>query len=133
MAPSAEVLEVFYDLLHDADIRDYALKNFLYEVPGIRKKLFIKEVQKITPSMQEDDIEFAEGVGGLRPQVIDKKTKSLFLGEAKIETGEGIVFNMTPSPGATSCLGNAFTDAQLIAKHLGIKFDVKMFNKELVK
>lgn len=132
MAPSAEVLEVFYDLLHDADIRDYALKNFLYEVPGIRKKLFIKEVQKITPFMKEDDIEFAEGVGGLRPQVIDKKTKSLFLGEAKIETGEGIVFNMTPSPGATSCLGNAFTDAKLIAEHLNIKFDVKKFNKELV-
>ena len=132
MSPSTEVLEVFYDLLHDADIRDYALKNFLYEVPGIRKKLFIKEVQKITPFMQEDDIEFAEGVGGLRPQVIDKKTKSLFLGEAKIETGEGIVFNMTPSPGATSCLGNAFTDAQLISEHLGIKFNLKLFNKELV-
>jgi len=132
MSPSAEVLEVFYDLLNDADIRDYALKNILYEVPGIRKKLFIKEVQKITPFMQENDIEFAEGVGGLRPQVINKKTKSLFLGEAKIETGEGIVFNMTPSPGATSCLGNAYTDAQLIAKYLGITFNAKMFNKELV-
>jgi len=132
LAPSAEVLEVFYDLMHDADIRDYALKNFLYEVPGIRKKLFAKEVQKIVPSMTADDIEFADGVGGLRPQVIDKKTKKLFLGEAKIETGEGIVFNMTPSPGATSCLGNAFTDTELICKHLGATFNVKKFNKELV-
>ena len=132
LAPSAEVLEVFYDLMHDADIRDYALKNFLYEVPGIRKKLFAKEVRKIVPFMTEDDIEFADGVGGLRPQVIDKKTKKLFLGEAKIETGEGIVFNMTPSPGATSCLGNAFTDAELICKHLNATFNVKKFNKELV-
>ena len=132
MAPSTEVLEVFYDLLHDADIRDYALKNFLYEVPGIRKRLFIKEVQKIAPSMTEDDIEFAEEVGGLRPQVIDKKEKKLFLGEAKIETGEGVVFNMTPSPGATSCLGNAFTDAELICKHLDATFNIKKFNKELV-
>ncbi len=132
LAPSTEVLEVFYDLMHDEDIREYAIKNFLYEVPGIRKKLFAKEVQKIVPFMTEDDIEFAEGVGGLRPQVIDKKTKKLFLGEAKIETGEGIVFNMTPSPGATSCLGNAFTDAKLIAKHLDVTFDVKMFNKDLV-
>ena len=132
LAPSAEVLEVFYDLMHDADIRDYALKNFLYEVPGIRKKLFAKEVQKIVPFMTEDDIEFAEGVGGLRPQVIDIKTKKLFLGEAKIETGEGIVFNMTPSPGATSCLGNAFTDAELICKHLSATFNIKKFNKELV-
>ena len=132
LAPSAEVLEVFYDLMHDADIRDYALKNFLYEVPGIRKKLFAKEVQKIVPFMNEDDIEFADGVGGLRPQVIDKKTKKLFLGEAKIETGQGIVFNMTPSPGATSCLGNAFTDTELICKHLNATFNVKKFNKELV-
>ncbi|MDQ7045566.1 MAG: FAD-dependent oxidoreductase [Sulfurimonas sp.] len=132
LAPSTEVLEVFYDLMRDSDIREYAIKNFLYEVPGVRKKLFVKEVQKIVPSMKEDDIEFAEGIGGLRPQVIDKKTKKLFLGEAKIETGEGIVFNMTPSPGATSCLGNAFTDAKLISKYLGVTFDIKMFERELV-
>ncbi len=132
LAPSTEVLEVFYDLMHDSDIREYAVKNFLYEVPGIRRKLFAKEVQKIVPSITEDDIDFAEGVGGLRPQVIDKKTKKLFLGEAKIETDEGIVFNMTPSPGATSCLGNAFTDAELICKFLGNNFDTKRFNKELV-
>jgi len=132
LAPSTEVLEVFYDLMHDSDIREYAIKNFLYEVPGIRRKLFAKEVRKIVPSMTKDDIEFAEGVGGLRPQVIDKKTKKLFLGEAKIETGEGIVFNMTPSPGATSCLGNAYTDAELICEHLGAKFKKKKFNKELV-
>ena len=132
LAPSPEVIEVFYDLMHDSDIREYAIKNFLYEVPGVRRKLFAKEVRKIVPFMTEDDIEFAEGVGGLRPQVIDKKTKKLFLGEAKIETGEGIVFNMTPSPGATSCLGNAYTDTELICEHLGAKFKKKKFNKELV-
>ena len=132
LAPSMEVLEVFYDLMHDDDIREYAIKNFLYEVPGIRQKLFAKEVRKIVPSITDDDIEFADGIGGLRPQVIDKKTKTLFLGEAKIETGEGIVFNMTPSPGATSCLGNAFSDAKLIAKHLNVTFNIKKFNSELV-
>jgi malate dehydrogenase (quinone) len=133
LAPSPEVLEVFYDLMHDSDIREYAIKNFLYEVPGVRRKLFAKEVRKIVPSMTEDDIEFADGIGGLRPQVIDKKTKKLFLGEAKIETGEGIVFNMTPSPGATSCLGNAYTDAKMICDFLGNRLNTKLFNKELVK
>jgi len=133
LAPSKEVVEVFYDLMKDSDIREYAIKNFLYEVPGIRRKLFAKEVRKIVPFITEDDIEFADGVGGLRPQVIDKKTKKLFLGEAKIETGEGVVFNMTPSPGATSCLGNAYTDADLICKHLGAKFKKKKFNRELVE
>jgi malate dehydrogenase (quinone) len=132
LAPSPEVIEVFYDLMHDSDIREYAIKNFLYEVPGVRRKLFAKEVRKIVPFMTEDDIEFAEGVGGLRPQVIDKKTKKLFLGEAKIETGEGVVFNMTPSPGATSCLGNAYRDAELICDFLGAKLKKKKFNRELV-
>ena len=133
LAPSPEVIEVFYDLMHDSDIREYAIKNFLYEVPGIRRKLFAKEVTKIVPFMTADDIEFAEGVGGLRPQVIDKKTKKLFLGEAKIETGEGIVFNMTPSPGATSCLGNAYRDTELICNFLDTKFKKKKFNRELVE
>ena len=132
LAPSPEVLEVFYDLMHDKDIRDYAIKNFLYEVPGIRKSLFAKEVQKIVPSMTDDDIEFADGIGGLRPQVIDKVARKLFLGEAKIETGEGIVFNMTPSPGATSCLGNAYADTELICNFLGAKFKKKKFKRELV-
>lgn len=133
LAPSKEVMQVFFDLMHDDAIREYAIKNFLYEVPLIRTKLFAKEVQKIVPSMSEDDIEFAEGIGGLRPQVIDKKEKKLFLGEAKITTGEGIVFNMTPSPGATSCLGNAYKDTELICEFLDAKFKKKKFNRELVE
>ena len=54
------------------------------------------------------------------------------LGEASINTGEGIVFNMTPSPGATSCLGNAERDARLICEYLGKNFDEEKFNKELI-
>ncbi|WP_457743562.1 FAD-dependent oxidoreductase [Sulfurimonas sp.] len=130
--PSSEVFNVFYDLLSDKDIRDYAIKNFLYEIPGIRQKLFAKEVQKIVPSLTKDDITFAEGVGGLRPQIIDKKKKKLLLGEAKIDTKKGIVFNMTPSPGATSCLGNALEDTKLICKFLHATFKANKFKKELL-
>jgi malate dehydrogenase (quinone) len=133
LSPSSEVFEVFYNLLSDDDIRDYTIKNLMYEIPGIRKKLFAKEVQKIVPSIHEDDIEFAEGVGGLRPQVIDKKNKQLLLGAAKIDTGEGIVFNMTPSPGATSCLGNAYDDAKLLCQYLNLEFKENKFQKELVQ
>jgi malate dehydrogenase (quinone) len=39
---------------------------------------------------------------------------------------------MTPSPGATSCLGNAFTDAKMACEFLKARFDEKKFNKELV-
>ena len=40
---------------------------------------------------------------------------------------------MTPSPGATSCLGNAQEDAKLICEFLGAHFKAKKFDKELVK
>ena len=131
--PDPEVFEVFYDLVKDEDIRDYIAKNFMYEIPGIRRKLFVKEIKKIVPTLTSDDIEYAEGIGGLRPQVIDKVNKKLLLGEAKIDKKDGIVFNMTPSPGATSCLGNAYEDAKIACDYLGKKFKEYEFNKDLVE
>lgn len=44
------------------------------------------------------------------------------LGEASITEEAGIIFNMTPSPGATSCLGNAERDIKIVTKHLGKTF-----------
>ncbi len=132
LSPDEDVMRVFYDLLKDKDIRDYILKNFMYEIPGVRKSLFAKEVRKIIPAIEADDLIYAEGVGGLRPQVIDKKNQKLLLGEAKIDTNKGIVFNMTPSPGATSCLDNAQKDALLACKFLDKKFNMKKFENNLV-
>jgi len=125
------VLKVFYDLLKDDDIRDYIFRNFIYEIPGIRRKEFVKELRKIIPSIKADEIKFAKNIGGLRPQVIDKVKKQLLLGEAKIETDKGIIFNMTPSPGATSCLGNAEVDARKICTYLDQRFKDKKFKDEL--
>jgi malate dehydrogenase (quinone) len=55
------------------------------------------------------------------------------LGEASIDTGDGIIFNMTPSPGATSCLGNAVRDVEVICEYLNLTFDKKLFDDELVE
>lgn len=125
------IFKIFYDLLKDSDIRNYILRNFLFEIPYFNKKLFIKDARKIVPSLQESDIEYAEGFGGVRPQVLDKKSEKLMLGEASINTGEGIIFNMTPSPGATSCLGNGIRDVAIIAAYLGLHFDEAAFKREL--
>ena len=65
--------------------------------------------------------------------MLDKKNRKLMLGEASINTGEGIVFNMTPSPGATSCLGNARRDAETICAHLNRRFDSARFDDELTE
>jgi malate dehydrogenase (quinone) len=117
------VFRVFWDLFKVSDIRNYILKNFLFEVPGLRCWLFMKDARKIVPSLQLKDVSFAKGFGGVRPQLIDKKASKLMLGEAKINPGTGIVFNMTPSPGATSCLENAEIDMRLIAGRLGAEID----------
>lgn len=127
------VLKVFWDLFKVTDIRNYILKNFLFEVPGLRRWLFLKDARKIVPSLQLKDVSFAKGYGGVRPQLIDKKKSVLMLGEAKINPGNGIVFNMTPSPGATSCLENAEVDMRLVAGFLGVNIDEKKLQQVLHK
>ncbi len=117
--------------MKDEDIRAYIMRNFVHELPGIGNAYFIEEAQKIIPSLTRDDIEYADGYGGMRPQIIDKKNKKLLLGEAKIDTGTGIIFNMTPSPGASSCLGNAFEDAKILCKFLGVDLLKIKVKKEL--
>ncbi len=120
------IIKIFWDLLKDSDIRNYVFKNFLFEVPGINKKLFVKDAQKIVPSLSTEDIEYAKGFGGVRPQVLDKNEQKLMLGEASLRE-DGIIFNMTPSPGATSCLGNAERDIQLVCEKLGKTFNHEQF------
>jgi len=122
----------FFNILSEKVILKYIVKNFIYDIPLIGKRLFLKEVQKIVPSIQLKDIQLAKGYGGLRPQVVNLKTKRLEMGEAKI-LGENIVFNITPSPGASTCLQNAEDDTEKILAFLGqdYTFDKNRFLQEL--
>jgi len=126
------VASTLWDLMKVSDIRNYILCNFLYEVPVLNRRLFIKEIRKIVPSLNADDITYAEGFGGVRPQLIDKAAGKLRMGEAKISDGSGIIFNMTPSPGGTSCLGSGEVDMRSIAQHLGGRIDEVEFERELL-
>ena len=54
------------------------------------------------------------------------------MGEAKIDTGTGSIFNMTPSPGGTSCLENAEIDIRTIATHIGATIDEEALKKDLL-
>lgn len=116
-------LSVLLNLFKDKDIRNYVLKNVFFEIPYMNKRLFVKDARKIVPSLKVEDIYYAKGFGGVRPQVIDKKNKELKLGEASIDTRDGIIFNMTPSPGATSSLRNALKDAKRACEFLGKEFN----------
>jgi len=125
------VAKVLWDLLRVRDIRNYMFKNMLFEIPFIRKWLFLKDVRKIIPSLRLGDLTFAHKVGGIRPQLIDKDQCKLVMGEAKINTGTGAIFNMTPSPGGTSCLENAEIDLRTIVEHLGASIDDEALQKDL--
>lgn len=127
-----QVAKVLWGLLRVKDIRNYMFKNMLFEVPLIRKWLFLKEVKKIIPSLRLRDLKFANKVGGIRPQLIDKAQCKLVMGEAKIDTGAGSIFNMTPSPGGTSCIENAEIDMRTIANYLGATIDEDALQKDLL-
>ncbi len=125
------VLKTMWNLLKVRDVRRYLIKNILFEIPLIRRRLFLKDAQKIIPSLRLDDLSFASGIGGIRPVMIDKKKSELLLGEAKIDPGNGIIFNMTPSPGATSCLFNAEKDLHSIAAYLHCTVNTDAIQSEL--
>ena len=108
----------FAAILLDFTILRYILRNLLYDVPFIGKRLFIQQVRRIVPSMQLQDLQYAKGYGGIRPQIVNTKMRKLQLGEAKI-LGDRIIFNITPSPGASTCLQNAEEDVEKIMQFLG--------------
>jgi malate dehydrogenase (quinone) len=110
----------------DWTIMQYLLKNFLYDLPFIGKRSFLKEIKKIVPNIKLSEIKYAKHVGGTRPQIVNNDLKKLEMGEAKL-TGRNIIFNITPSPGASTCLGNAYNDTQTVMGFFGGKYT---FNKE---
>lgn len=117
----------------DKTIFRYILRNFIYDMPSIGKRAFLKEIQKIVPEISLNEISFARKVGGTRPQIVNNLTRKLEMGEAKI-VGEKIIFNVTPSPGASTCLGNSFEDTIRLMDFLDNKytFEKELFEKELL-
>jgi len=125
------VLAVFWQLFGVADIRRYILRNLLFELPWLGRRLFLADARKIVPGMQLEDLRFAKGYGGVRPQLIDKPNRRLMLGEVSIPAIPRLIFNVTPSPGGTCCLGNGERDLELIAAQLGCRVDRQRLNREL--
>ena len=122
----------FFKILLEPVRFKYLVKNLMYELPYVGKYLFVPQVQKIVPTLRGSDLKRASGYGGMRLQRVDTNTKELLLGEGKI-MGDHIIFNMTPSPGASVCLYNAMRDAGEIIKFLGsdTTFDQEKMMQEL--
>ena len=118
-------------IISDPVIFRFILKNALYDVPIIGKWLFLKSVRKIVPAIQYRDLKFGKGLGGIRPQIVNTKTRVLQMGESRI-VGDNIIFNTTPSPGASVCLQNAERDTEQIIEFLGdgFQFDHERFQED---
>ncbi len=126
-----KLIKSWWNLVKTKDIRNYMLKNILFEIPLIRRRLFLKDVRKIVPTIELRDLKFAHKIGGVRPQLIDKDKGELLMGESKINGGHGNIYNVTPSPGGTSCLENAEIDMRAVAAHLGATIDEELLQREL--
>jgi malate dehydrogenase (quinone) len=111
----------FFKILLEPVRFAYLMKNLVYELPYIGKYFFASQIRKIVPSVRNRDVQRAEGFGGMRLQRVDINTRELLLGEGKI-VGDNIIFNMTPSPGASVCLYNAWRDTEQIVQFFGSKF-----------
>ncbi len=131
---SLRPIRSIFKISSDKVIFNYLLKNVVYDFPWIGRRSFMKEIRKIVPNVKLGEIKFARRVGGTRPQIINNTTGKLELGEAKL-VGDKIIFNITPSPGASTCLGNAFEDTNKLMEFLGNRFtfDKARFEKDLVE
>jgi L-2-hydroxyglutarate oxidase LhgO len=124
----------YANILSDRVLLPYVLRNLVYDLPEIGKRQFLPHVRKVVPSVELDDIERAKGYGGVRPQIVDIKKKSLDMGEAKI-VGDDIIFNITPSPGASTCLKNAMRDTRTLLEFLDgeFEFDEDAFRADTIE
>lgn len=123
----------YVTVLWDRTLFSYIMKNLVYDIPIIGRAAFLPDVKKVVPEAGFSDIKRAKGYGGVRPQIVDTDKRRLDLGEARIE-GENILFNITPSPGASNCLKNAFTNTEKVIEYFDqeYSFDKKGFRNETI-
>ncbi len=110
----------------------FAARNIVYKMPYVGKFVFLGAARNIIPTLRYRDLRFARGQGGIRPQLMNLESGKLEMGTAKF-VGENIIFNVTPSPGASNCVGNGVEDARLLVQFLGhgYSFDEARFMREL--
>lgn len=118
----------------DPDILKFITQNFIFTLPIIGLPSFVKNIAKIIPTIKKSDLQPKKGLGGIRPQLVNKKERRLLLGAAEI-LGDKIIFNVTPSPGATACLQNALGMTKKIQEFFGdqIQFDETSFKRDFIE
>lgn len=108
-----------------------AVRNLAYKIPLLGKWFILKALQVTVPTLRYRDLRFAKGEGGIRPQIVNLKTGELEMGVGKIP-GRNIIFDVTPSPGASDSIRNAFVNAVYFTKFPDSKYelDTEAFERE---
>ncbi len=126
-----KTLETITKVLGNEDILRILETNFVYGLPVVGKRWFFQnEVRKIIPSIKYEHLYYQRGMGGIRPQIVDENTKSFFVGASKLYDHNAI-FNITPSPGASSALESGIEDMKYIARALDLRINASKFDREL--
>lgn len=103
----------------------YILENYLYDLPVLGKHLFLRKIRKIVPTLKAEDLQWFQNAGGIRPQIVNLATGELEMGE-KTLVGDNVIFETTPSPGASVCLRNAVRVAEQVVAFLGDEYALDM-------
>lgn len=96
--------------------------HLAYRIPLLGKYLVLKKAQRIIPSLRYRDLTLRRGAGGIRPQIIDLSTKKLIMGSVTItgeKNGEPLIFNSTPSPGASISVASGVEDVETMLAIMG--------------
>ncbi len=125
-----DAIRALFAVLFDPVRFKYLLRNVLYDLPLIGRLTFLREARKVVPSLKFSEFK-SIGVVGIRPQIVNVKTRKLEFGAAKI-VGNNAIFNITPSPGASVSLANAKRDVTKIVEFLGpaYSFNEEQFEKD---
>lgn len=126
-----DTLDTMLKVVSNEDIRRILMTNAVYELPVVGRYLFFKnEALKIIPSIKYDDLRYGRGMGGIRPQIVDERSKSFSIGASKLYK-DGMIFNITPSPGASSALASAIEDMIYISRVLDLRIDRQSIESDL--
>ncbi|EKE18677.1 MAG: hypothetical protein ACD_9C00263G0003 [uncultured bacterium] len=127
-------IKAFAKVLSEKTLFTYLAKSLIYEVPFLGPRTYAKLCQKIIPTLKYEDFKNGKSKAGIRPQLINIETQKLQMGEVEIE-GDKILFNITPSPGATACFKNAKESVKKTIRFFdgAYSFDEKSFEKDFSK
>jgi malate dehydrogenase (quinone) len=114
---SLAAFKAFINVIFEPLLFSFLLKSLIYEIPYFGAAAFAKEAKKIIPNVKARDFQGGKTKAGIRPQLIDVTAGRLVMGETEIK-GDKILFNITPSPGATACLYNAKQSLERIKEFL---------------